>query len=144
MDQDFKKRDKRSHNAEFVALRSFEERLDLGEKGRVLLDVVDQWACVQARLSIPRRAVPAQVLIDIDALPDAFAQALKLQQAPAGMEVHFATQAPNELGNETQLAGGTEGLHRSLCLVVTRVRQVAHPHDQTIPLCVAGTPILRG
>ena len=57
------------------------------------------------------------------------------------MEVQFATQPPYEFGNQTQLVGGTEGLHGSLCLVVPRVRQVAHPHDHTIPLFVAGTPL---
>lgn len=59
------------------------------------------------------------------------------------MEVQFATQSPNEFGNETQLVGGTEGLYRSLCLVVPWVRQVAHPHDHTIPFLVAGTPLQR-
>src|ERR1019366_4614799 len=101
----------------------------------------DRRSSREAPLSTPRRAFPAQVLIDIDALPDTFAQALKLQQAPAGMEVQFATQPSNDVGNQTQLVGRTEGLHRSLCLVVTRVRQVAHPHDHTIPLFVTGTPL---
>jgi hypothetical protein len=59
------------------------------------------------------------------------------------MEVWFATQPPNESGNQTQLVGGTEGLNRSLGLVVTRVRQVAHPHDHTIPLFVVGMPLQR-
>ena len=56
------------------------------------------------------------------------------------MQVQFATQPSSDVGNQTQLVGGTEGLHGSLCLVVTWVRQVAHPHDHTIPLFVAGTP----
>jgi len=59
------------------------------------------------------------------------------------MEVQFATQPPNEFGNEAQLVGGTEGLHRSLGLVVPWIRQVAHPHDHTIPLFVAGTSLQR-
>jgi len=59
------------------------------------------------------------------------------------MRVQFATQPPNEFGNETQLVGGTEGLHGSLCLIVTWIRQVAHPHDHTIPLFVGGTPLQR-
>ena len=60
------------------------------------------------------------------------------------MEVHFATQPPNEFGNKTQLVCGTESLYRSLRLVVLWIRQVAHPHDHTIPLFVAGTPPLAG
>ena len=59
------------------------------------------------------------------------------------MEVRFATQPPNQFGNETQLVRGAEGLYRSLGLVVTWVRQVARPHDHTIPLFAAGTPLQR-
>ncbi|MGA2722885.1 MAG: threonine/serine dehydratase [Bryobacteraceae bacterium] len=59
------------------------------------------------------------------------------------MKVQFAAQSPSEFGNETQLIGGTESLYRSFRLVVPWVRQVAHPHDHTIPLFVAGTPLSR-
>ena len=59
------------------------------------------------------------------------------------MEVQFAAQSPNGVGNETQLVGGAEGLNGSLCLVVPQVRQVAHSHDHTTPLFVAGTPLQR-
>ena len=59
------------------------------------------------------------------------------------MEVQFATQPPNDVGNEAQLVGGTEGLCRSLCLVVPRVRPVAHPHYHTIPFLAVGTPLRR-
>src|ERR1035441_4086377 len=47
VDQDFNKGDERSHNTEFAALRRFKERLDLGEKARVFLHVVDQRPRVQ-------------------------------------------------------------------------------------------------
>lgn len=57
------------------------------------------------------------------------------------MQVQFATQPPNEFGNQTQLVGGAKSLHRSLCLVVPWVRQIAHPHDHTIPPFVTGTPL---
>ena len=58
MDQDLNERNERSHNTEFVALRGFEERLDLGEKGRVFLDVVDQRACVQTDGRAAKRFYP--------------------------------------------------------------------------------------
>src|ERR1035437_9337880 len=58
VDQDFNKGDERGHNPEFAALRSLEERLNLGKKDRVFLDVVDQRACVQTDGRAAQRRYP--------------------------------------------------------------------------------------
>src|SRR5205823_2179093 len=56
------------------------------------------------------------------------------QQAPPGLALYFAPQSRGKFGDETQLIGGPEGLHRSLRRVVSWARHIVHPHDHTIPL----------
>src|ERR1035441_4233266 len=58
VDQDFNKGDERSHHTEFVALRRFEERLDLGEKARVFFNVVDQRPRIQTDCRAAKRLYP--------------------------------------------------------------------------------------
>ena len=73
------------------------------------------------------------VLIDVDALPDALAQALKLQQTPAWLPVEFTAELDNEFGNQASLIGGTQGVYGSLRSIVRTDRRVVRTHDHTIP-----------
>ena len=63
---------------------------------------------LEGRLSIPRGTFLAEVLIDIDALPDNFAEALEFQQTPPRLAVELAAQASDQFGDEAQLIGRTE------------------------------------
>src|ERR1035438_1900707 len=80
--------------------------------------------------------------VKLERLMSQYRLPLKLQQAASRPAVKFTTQPRNEFGNQTQLVGRTEGLHRLPCLVVTWVRQVAHPHVHAIPPFVLGAPVV--